>query len=145
MKPKTVALAMGLLLMGGVVAAADKTYGPGVSDSEIKLGQSIPYSGPASAFSVVGRVQVAYFKMLNAQGGIAGRRVELTSLDNGFSPPKAVEASRKLVEDVGVLAEAGTLGTPTNLASQKYLNGKQLTGPLTMRLPIPDAGGNPIT
>jgi len=126
MRPKAIVLAMGLLLLSGVVAAADKSYGPGVSDSEIKLGQSIPYSGPASAFSVVGRVQVAYFKMLNAQGGINGRKVELISLDNGFSPPKAVEASRKLVEDLGVLAEAGTLGTPTNLASQKYLNGKQV-------------------
>ena len=123
---RATALALGLLLASGVVAAADKSYGPGVSDSEIKLGQSIPYSGPASAFSVVGRVQVAYFKMLNAQGGINGRKVELISLDNGFSPPKAVEASRKLVEDLGVLAEAGTLGTPTNLATQKYLNGKHV-------------------
>src|SRR5215510_8230479 len=119
------ALAVGLLLAAGV-AAADKNYGPGVSDSEIKLGQSIPYSGPASAFSVVGRVQVAYFKMLNAKGGINGRKVELISLDNAFSPPKAVEASRRLAEDMGVLAEAGTLGTPTNLASQKYLNGKKV-------------------
>jgi ABC-type branched-subunit amino acid transport system substrate-binding protein len=122
----TIALAIGLLLAGGAARAGDKNYGPGVSDSEIKLGQSIPYSGPASAFSPVGRVQVAYFKMLNAKGGIDGRKVELTSLDNGFSPPKAVEASRKLVEDVGVLAEAGSLGTPTNLASQKYLNGKHV-------------------
>jgi len=126
MARKTMALAIGLLLAMGSAAAADKAYGPGVSDSEIKLGQSIPYSGPASAFSVVGRVQVAYFKMLNAQGGINGRKVELTSLDNGFSPPKALEASRKLVEEIGVLAEAGTLGTPTNLASQKYLNGKRV-------------------
>jgi branched-chain amino acid transport system substrate-binding protein len=78
------ALAIGLMLAGGVVTAADKSYGPGVTDSEIKLGQSIPYSGPASAFSVVGRVQVAYFKMLNAQGGINGRKVELISLGNGF-------------------------------------------------------------
>jgi branched-chain amino acid transport system substrate-binding protein len=124
MSRKTMALWIGLLLVGGAAAAADKNYGPGVSDKEIKLGQSIPYSGPASAFSVAGRVQVAYFKMLNAQGGINGRKVELTSLDNGFSPPKAIEASRKLVEEVGVLAEAGTLGTPANLASQKYLNGK---------------------
>jgi branched-chain amino acid transport system substrate-binding protein len=122
----TMALGVGLLLAGGVAAAADKHYGPGVSDSEIKLGQSIPYSGPASAFSVVGHTQVAYFKMLNANGGINRRKVELISLDNGFSPPKAVEASRKLVEEEGVLAEAGTLGTPTNLAIQKYLNGKKV-------------------
>jgi ABC-type branched-subunit amino acid transport system substrate-binding protein len=123
---KTMALAIGLLLAGGGAGAADKTYGPGVSDSEIKLGQSIPYSGPASAFSAVGRTQVAYFKMLNAKGGINGRKIDLISLDNGFSPPKAIEASRKLVEEVGVLAEAGTLGTPTNLAIQKYLNGKRV-------------------
>jgi ABC-type branched-subunit amino acid transport system substrate-binding protein len=120
------ALGIGLLLVGGVAAAADKSYGPGVSDKEIKLGQSIPYSGPASAFSVVGHAQLAYFKMLNAKGGINGRKIELISLDNGFSPPKAVEASRKLVEEEGVLAEAGTLGTPTNLAIQKYLNGKKV-------------------
>src|ERR1700682_3176 len=107
MKQNTMALAVSLLLASGVVAAADKSYGPGVSDTEIKLGQSIPYSGPASAFSVVGRVQVAYFKMLNAQGGINGRKIELTSLDNGFSPPKALEARRKVVEDVGRQADAG--------------------------------------
>src|SRR5258708_38803583 len=102
---RAIALAVGLLLASGIVAAADKNYGPGVSDNEIKLGQSIPYSGPASAFSVVGRVQVAYFKMLNAKGGINGRKIELISLDNGFSPPKALEAGRKLVEEGGVLAE----------------------------------------
>src|SRR6516162_10115007 len=124
MRRKVMALTIGALLVHSVAQAEDKTYGPGVGDSEIKLGQSIPYSGPASAFSVVGKVQVSYFKMLNAKGGINGRKVDLISLDNGFSPPKAVEASRKLVEELGVLAEAGTLGTPTNLASQKYLNGK---------------------
>src|SRR4051812_37661050 len=123
---KAAALAIGLLLASGVVAAADKSYGPGVSDSEIKLGQSIPYSGPASAFSVVGRGQVASFKMLNAQGGIHGRTVGLIRRDTGSWAPKAVGASRKLVEDLGVLAEAGTPGTPTNLASQKCLNGKQV-------------------
>src|SRR5215467_8115835 len=126
MRRQTMALIVGVLLASSTAQAADKTYGPGVSDSEIKLGQSIPYSGPASAFSVVGKVQVAYFKMLNAKGGINGRKVELISLDNGFSPPKAVEASRKLVEELGVLAEVGTLGTPTNLAIQKYLNGKKV-------------------
>jgi ABC-type branched-subunit amino acid transport system substrate-binding protein len=126
MAQKTMSLSVILLLAATAVSAADKSYGPGVSDSEIKLGQSIPYSGPASAFSVVGRTQVAYFKMLNAQGGINRRKIDLISLDNAFSPPKAVEASRKLVEEIGVLAEAGTLGTPTNLASQKYLNGKRV-------------------
>src|SRR5260370_17426377 len=143
MRGKRVTLAIGLLLASGVVGAADKNYGPGVSDSEIKLGQSIPYSGPASAFSVVGRVQVAYFKMLNAQGGINGRKVELVSLDNGFSPPKAVEASRKLVEDLGALAEAGTLGTPTNLASPKHPNGKKRPQP--SRSPSPPPVNDPHT
>ena len=121
---KGMVFAASLLLAFG--AAAEKKYGPGVSDTEIKLGQSMPYSGPASAFGVVGRTEVAYFRMLNAQGGINGRKVELISLDNGFLPPKAVEASRKLVEELGVLAEAGTLGTPPNLAAQKYLNGKHV-------------------
>src|ERR1700716_4434201 len=104
---QTMALAIGVLLAGGFVAAADKSYGPGVSDNEIKLGQSIPYSGPASAFSVVGRVQVAYFKMLNAQGGINGRKVELVSLDNGFSPPHAGEGGRTLVGEGGGVGHAG--------------------------------------
>src|SRR5260370_27817741 len=106
MRGKRVTLAIGLLLASGVVGAADKNYGPGVSDSEIKLGQSIPYSGPASAFSVVGRVQVAYFKILNAQRGINGRKVELISLDHRFSPPQALQASPKRGHDFGVPRQA---------------------------------------
>jgi branched-chain amino acid transport system substrate-binding protein len=106
--------------------AAEKKYGPGVTDTEITVGNSVPYSGPASAFSIYGRVMSAYFQMLNERGGINGRKVNLTSLDNGFSPPKAVEASRKLVEELGVLAEVGTVGTPVNVATQKYLNGKKV-------------------
>jgi branched-chain amino acid transport system substrate-binding protein len=124
---KAIVLAATLLLMAGFTGSrAEKNYGPGVTDTEIKLGQSIPYSGPASAFGVYGRAMVAYFKMLNGRDGINGRKVNLISLDNGFSPPKAVEASRKLVEELGVLAEVGTLGTPTNVAIQKYLNGKRV-------------------
>jgi branched-chain amino acid transport system substrate-binding protein len=102
--------------------AAEKQYGPGVTDTEIKIGQTVPYSGPASAFSSYGRVMTGYFQMLNEKGGINGRKVNLISLDNAFSPPKAIEQTRKLVDDDGVLAEVGTVGTVPNVAVQKYLN-----------------------
>ena len=108
-------------------AQAQKAYGPGVSDTEIKLGQSTPLSGPASAFGAgAGRAVVGYFEMLNEQGGINGRKINFTQLDNAYSAPKAVEQSRRLVEDVGVLAEVGTIGTVPNVAIQKYLNSKQV-------------------
>jgi len=108
-------------------AYAQKAYGPGVSDTEIKLGQSTPLSGPASAFGAgAGRAVVGYFNWLNEQGGINGRKISFTQLDNAYSAPKAVEQSRKLVEDVGVLAEVGTIGTVPNVAIQKYLNSKQV-------------------
>ena len=108
-------------------AYAQKAYGPGASDTEIKLGQSTPLSGPASAFGAgAGRAVVGYFEMLNAQGGINGRKISFTQLDNAYSAPKAVEQSRKLVEDIGVLAEVGTIGTAPNVAIQKYLNSKQV-------------------
>jgi branched-chain amino acid transport system substrate-binding protein len=108
-------------------AYAQKAYGPGANDTEIKLGQSTPLSGPASAFGAgAGRAVVGYFEMLNAQGGINGRKISFTQLDNAYSAPKAVEQSRKLVEDVGVLAEVGTIGTVPNVAIQKYLNSKQV-------------------
>jgi branched-chain amino acid transport system substrate-binding protein len=102
--------------------AAEKQYGPGVTDAEIKIGQTVPYSGPASAFSSYGRVMTGYFQMLNEKGGINGRKVNLISLDNAFSPPKAIEQTRKLVDDDSVLAEVGTVGTVPNVAVQKYLN-----------------------
>ncbi|MEH2486291.1 branched-chain amino acid transport system substrate-binding protein [Bradyrhizobium sp. AZCC 2230] len=106
---------------------AQKAYGPGASDTEIKLGQSTPLSGPASAFGAgAGRAVVGYFEMINEQGGINGRKINFTQLDNAYSAPKAVEQSRKLVEDIGVLAEVGTIGTVPNVAIQKYLNGKQV-------------------
>jgi branched-chain amino acid transport system substrate-binding protein len=106
---------------------AQKTYGPGASDTEIKLGQSTPLSGPASAFGAgAGRAVVGYFEMINEQGGINGRKISFTQLDNAYSAAKAVEQSRKLVEDIGVLAEVGTIGTVPNVAIQKYLNGKQV-------------------
>lgn len=99
-----------------------KKYGPGVTDTEIKIGQTVPYSGPASAFSSYGRVMAGYFQMLNEKGGINSRKVNLISLDNAFSPPKALEQTRKLVEGDEVLADVGTVGTVPNIAIQKYLN-----------------------
>lgn len=120
------AVAMIVLTVSGAVFAADKKYGPGVSDTEIKLGQTVPYSGPASAFSSHGRAIVGYFEMINAAGGINGRKVTLISLDNAFSPPKAIEQTRRLVESEGVLADVGTLGTTPNVAIQKYLNGAKV-------------------
>jgi branched-chain amino acid transport system substrate-binding protein len=102
------------------------TYGPGVSDKEIKLGTTAYYSGPASTAAAYGLAQVAYFQKVNDQGGINGRRVKLISLDNAFSPPKALEQTRRLVESDEVFAIAGSLGTPTNAAIQKYLNSKEI-------------------
>ncbi len=115
-------LGVSALVFASAAGAADKQYGPGVSDTEIKIGQTVPYSGPASAFSSYGRVMTGYFQMLNERGGINGRKVNLISLDNAFSPPKAIEQTRKLVDDDGVLAEVGTVGTVPNVAVQKYLN-----------------------
>ncbi len=119
--------------VAGVVGAtlaprvwAQKKYGPGVTDSEIKLGQTLPYSGPASAYGQLGRAQLAYFKSLNDRGGINGRKINLISLDDGFSPPKAVELTRRLVEQDEVAAIFGTLGTPLNLAIRQYLNAKKV-------------------
>src|ERR1700758_322560 len=114
-------------LLAASPAHAQKAYGPGASDTEIKLGQSTPLSGPASAFGAgAGRAVVGYFEMINEQGGINGRKISFTQLDNAYSAAKAVEQSRKLVEDIGVLAEVGTIGTVPNVAIQKYLNGKQV-------------------
>jgi branched-chain amino acid transport system substrate-binding protein len=99
-------------LLAASPAFAQKTYDTGASDTEIKLGQSTPLSGPASAFGAgAGRAVVGYFEWLNAQGGINGRKISFTQLDNAYSAPKAVEQSRRLVEDIGVLAEVGTIGT----------------------------------
>ena len=107
--------------------AAEKRYGPGITDAEIKSGQTVPYSAPASAFSSYGRVMAGYFQMLNEKGGISGGKVNLISLDNPFSPPKALEQTRKLVEGDGVLAEVGTVGTVPNVATQKYLNQNKIS------------------
>jgi ABC-type branched-subunit amino acid transport system substrate-binding protein len=107
-------------------AFAQKNYGPGVSDTEIKIGQTMPYSGPASSLSAIGKGELAYFKMINAKGGINGRKINLISLDDGFSPPKTVEQTRKLVEEDNVLAIVNTMGTAGNTAIAKYLNAKKV-------------------
>jgi ABC-type branched-subunit amino acid transport system substrate-binding protein len=107
-------------------AWAQKKYGPGASDTEIKLGQTMPYSGPASAYGTIGKLHQAYFKMINDNGGINGRKVTLISLDDGYSPPKTVEQVRKLVEQDEVLALFQTLGTPSNSAIHKYVNAKKV-------------------
>jgi branched-chain amino acid transport system substrate-binding protein len=124
MKNSTLVVVLAILLGACQfsAAAAEKKYGPGVTNTEIKIGQTVPYSGPASAFSSYGRVMAGYFQMLNEKGGINGRKVNLISLDNAYSPPKALEQTRKLVEDDGVLADVGTVGTVPNIAIQKYLN-----------------------
>jgi ABC-type branched-subunit amino acid transport system substrate-binding protein len=107
-------------------AFAQKKYDPGASDTEIKLGQTMPYSGPLSGFITLAKAELAYFDMINAEGGVNGRKIRLISLDDGFSPPKTVEQTRKLVEDDQVLAISGSLGTSTNAAVQKYLNQKKV-------------------
>jgi branched-chain amino acid transport system substrate-binding protein len=111
--------------------AADKGGGgdsgmPGVTATEIKIGQTMPYSGPASAYSVIGKTEAAYFKVLNEKGGVSGRKINLISLDDGYSPPKAVEQIHKLVENEGVAFVFNTLGTPTNTAFRQYLNDKKV-------------------
>src|ERR1700757_812623 len=113
--------ALGLLLAGGVALAAGQ-YGPGASDTEIKLGNTMPYSGPASAYGAIGKAEVAYFNMINEQGGINGRRINFITRDDGYSPPKTVELVRKMVEEDQVLALFQTLGKPPNTAIQAYAN-----------------------
>ncbi len=113
----------------GGSAASDKPAGkdtPGVTATEIKIGQSMPYSGPASAYGTVGKGDQAYFKMVNAKGGIKGRKINLISLDDGYAPPKAVENTRKLVESEGVAFIFNSLGTANVTAVQQYLNDKKV-------------------
>lgn len=127
MKPMhMLAAAIGVAIAAALPVHAQRKHGPGVSDTEIKLGQTMPYSGPASAYGTQGKAEQAYFRMINAQGGINGRKVNLISLDDGYSPPKTVEQHRKLVEEEEVLALVNTIGTPTNSAVHKYLNQKKV-------------------
>jgi branched-chain amino acid transport system substrate-binding protein len=115
-----------ILALSISTANAQKIYDPGASDAEIKVGQTVPFSGPASAYSSIGRTQAAYFKMINDRGGINGRKVNLIQYDDAYSPPKAVEQVRKLVESDEVLLTFQIIGTPSNAAVQKYLNVKKV-------------------
>jgi branched-chain amino acid transport system substrate-binding protein len=120
---------LGVLVVALTTSAAigaDKKYGPGVSDTEIKIGQTIAYSGPAAAFGTEGRVIAAYYRMINEQGGVNGRQISFLSLDDGYSPPKTVELIRRMVEQDNVFALFGTVGTAPNAAVQKYLNDRKV-------------------
>jgi branched-chain amino acid transport system substrate-binding protein len=118
------ALAIAALTSSG--ALAQKKYDTGATDTEIKIGNIMPYSGPASAYGVIGKTEAAYFKKINAEGGINGRKINFISYDDGYSPPKTVEQARKLVESDEVLFIFNSLGTPPNSAIQKYMNTKKV-------------------
>src|ERR1700744_3530880 len=120
------AAAFAVLAASSSGANAQKKYDPGATDTEIKIGNIMPYSGPASAYATIGKTEAAYFKMINAAGGINGRKVNFISYDDGYSPPKAVEQARKLVEDDEVLLIFNPLGTPSNSAIHKYMNAKKV-------------------
>jgi branched-chain amino acid transport system substrate-binding protein len=120
----TTALIASVAISG--TALAQKKYDTGASDTEIKIGNIMPYSGPASAYGVIGKTEEAYFKKINAEGGIKGRKINFVTYDDGYSPPKAVEQARKLVESDEVLVVFNPLGTPSNSAIQKYLNSKKV-------------------
>jgi branched-chain amino acid transport system substrate-binding protein len=119
------------LLQSGAGAVAAFAFGgrsaraanaPGITDTEIRIGQTMPYSGPASAYGVEGKADAAYFRMINEMGGVNGRKINLISLDDGYSPPKTVEQIRRLVEQEQVAFIFNSLGTPTNAAIRQYLN-----------------------
>jgi branched-chain amino acid transport system substrate-binding protein len=125
-KLRFAALTTAVIAFTSTAAFAQKKYDIGASDTEIKIGNIIPYSGPASAYGVIGKTEDAYFKKINAEGGINGRKINFVSYDDAYSPPKAVEQVRKLVESDEVLVVFNPLGTPSNTAIQKYLNSKKI-------------------
>lgn len=125
MKRLTPAL-LALSLSISAASGAEKKYDQGASDTEILVGNIVPYSGPASIYSVYAKVFEGYFNRLNEQGGINGRKIRMISYDDAYSPPKTVEQARRLVESDGVLFLFGVVGTPTNVAIQKYMNGKKV-------------------
>ena len=118
--------AVTLLAISAGSALAQKKYGPGVTDTEIKIGNIMPYSGPASAYGVIGKTEEAYFKKINAAGGVNGRKINFISYDDAYSTPKTVEQARKLVESDEVLLIFNPLGTPPNSAIHKYMNSKKV-------------------
>jgi branched-chain amino acid transport system substrate-binding protein len=124
---------LGIVLLSGLlvsladgVALAQKKYDVGVTDTTVKIGNVMPYSGPASAYAAIGKTEAAYFKMINDQGGVNGRKVEFVTYDDGFSPPKTVEQARKLIESDEVFALFNVVGTAGNSAIQKYVNSKKV-------------------
>jgi branched-chain amino acid transport system substrate-binding protein len=123
---RSAALAAAVIGCASQGALAQKKYDTGANDTEIKIGNIMPYSGPASAYGVIGKTEQAYFNKINAEGGIKGRKINFISYDDGYSPPKAVEQARKLVESDEVLVVFNPLGTPSNSAIQKYLNAKKV-------------------
>jgi ABC-type branched-subunit amino acid transport system substrate-binding protein len=125
-KSLCVTVAAGLLIAATGGAMAQKKYDTGATDTEIKIGNIIPYSGPASAYGVVGKAMEGYFRKINDEGGINGRKINFISYDDAYSPPKAVEQTRKLVESDEVLLVFGALGTPSNSAIQKYMNARKV-------------------
>jgi branched-chain amino acid transport system substrate-binding protein len=123
---KSAALAVLVAASLASAASAQKKYDPGATDTEIKIGNIMPYSGPASAYATIGKTEDAYFRKINAEGGINGRKINFISYDDGYSPPKTVEQARKLVEADEVLLIFNPLGTPGNSAIQKYMNAKKV-------------------
>src|SRR5207302_1534087 len=114
------------LVLSALPAGAAKQYGPGVTDAAIKIGNTCFYSGPASSYGTIGKAMAAYYRMVNDQGGVNGREITFLSYDDAYSPPKTVEQTRRLVEQDGVLLDAGPLGTPTNSAIWHYMNQKKV-------------------
>ena len=127
MKMLSMTVALSMAAAGFATSAhAQKKYGPGASDTEIKVGNIMPYSGPASAYGVIGQTEAAFFRMINDQGGVNGRKINFISYDDAYSPPKTVEQARKLVESDNALIVFNSLGTPPNSAIQKYMNEKKV-------------------
>lgn len=130
MLPRSGLVALSVLALAAALwsteSHAQRTYDPGASDTEIKVGNIMPYSGPASSFAVIGHTEAAYFRKINDEGGINGRKIVFISYDDAYSPPKTVEQARKLVESDEVLLIYSPLGTASNLAIQKYLNAKKI-------------------
>jgi ABC-type branched-subunit amino acid transport system substrate-binding protein len=126
MKNLVALAAFAVVAMIATSASAQKKYDPGASDTEIRIGNIMPYSGPASSYGVIGKSEAAYFNKINAEGGINGRKITFISYDDAYSPPKAIEQARKLVEGDEVLLIFQPLGTPSNSAIQKYMNVKKV-------------------
>src|SRR6201987_5634928 len=147
MRSGLISAALAILAVTSVSAADQKKYDTGATDTEIKIGNIMPYSGAASAYGVIGKTEEAYFNMINAQGGINGRKITFISYDDGYSPPKTVEMTRKLIEQDQVLFTAGQLGTPTNSAIWHYMNQKKVPHlfPATGATKWDDPKGHPWT